>query len=189
MRAISLLLNRKDIITNKAYENVILVTGFVAMMAIGAYIRIPLPFTPVPITLQTFFVILSGAILGRKLGIFTQVSYVALGVLGMPVFQGYNAGFTYLAGPTGGYLVGFIAAAYTTGWLMEKRDTGSFFNVALAMSAGLFVVYALGVSWLALGYGLGLAKATALGFIPFIPGAIFKLTAASFLYRAIRRKS
>ena len=188
MRVISVLLNSKDVINNKACENAMLVTGFVILTSLGAYVRIPLAFTPVPITLQTFFVVLSGAVLGRRLGIFAQASYVALGVLGAPIFQGYHSGFAYLAGPTGGYLLGFIAAAYVTGWLTERRDTGDFFNTALAMSAGLFTVYALGVSWLVLGCGFSPAKAIALGFIPFIPGAILKFAVVSFLYRAIKRR-
>jgi len=180
MKAISSILHGKDIIKSKACENAMLVTGFVIMTALGAYIRIPLAFTPVPITLQTFFVILSGAILGRRLGLFAQASYVMLGVLGLPIFQGYNAGVFYLAGPTGGYLLGFIAAAYVTGFLARK-------NVVLAMSAGLFTIYALGVLWLAVGFGTGFKSAVLLGFVPFIPGAFLKLVMASLVYAKIKK--
>jgi len=181
MQAISILSKSKEVIQGRACEKAVLVAGFALLTALGAYIRIPLPFTPVPITLQTFFVILSGAILGKRLGFLAQASYVLVGVLGLPVFQGYNAGFLYLAGPTGGYLIGFIAAAYITGFLAGR-------NAALAMSMGVLAIYAFGVFWLAVGYGAGFAKATELGFLPFIPGAILKLAAALSVYKAIQRK-
>ena len=100
MITISSIFTHKNIIINKQAERAFLVTSFIILTALGAYVRIPLPFTPVPITLQTFFVILCGAILGKKLGSLTQTSYVILGTLGLPIFQGYGAGFLHLAGPT-----------------------------------------------------------------------------------------
>ena len=169
---------------NKTVVKAIFVASFIILTALGAYVRIPIPFTPVPVTLQTFFVILCGAVLGRKLGTFTQVSYVMLGALGMPIFQGYGAGFLHIAGPTGGYLAGFAVAAFLVGTLTEKKC-----NVILAMSLGLLAIYACGIAWLMAGYRFGLTKAVSLGVIPFIPGAIAKLLVASWIYSKIKLRT
>lgn len=179
MAAISAILNGKEIVTSKAAVRAILVVSFVVMTALGAHVRIPLPFSPVPITLQTFFVLLCGATLGRKFGTLAQGGYVGLGVLGIPLFQGYGAGLLHLAGPTGGYLIGFIAAPFIVGSLIKR-------NVVFAMSLGLSVIYVCGVSWLMLGYKFDFSNAVYLGFIPFIPGAVCKLIAASWIYSKIR---
>ena len=166
---------------NKSLTRAVVVAGFIMLTALGAYVRIPIPFTPVPVTLQTFFVILCGAVLGRKLGSFAQVSYVMLGALGMPIFQGYGAGLLHIAGPTGGYLAGFIVAAFLTGMLADREC-----NVMLTMSAGLLAIYACGIAWLMAGYGFGFAKAVSLGVVPFIPGAVAKLLVASWIYSKIK---
>lgn len=184
MSNISSILVHKEYICNKSLIKVILVTSFVIMTCLGAYVRIPLPFTPVPITLQTFFVILSGALLGRKLGTLSQASYLALGVLGMPVFQGYGAGLLHIAGPTGGYLLGFIVSAFLVGMLIEKSSR--FFYTMLIMALGVASIYLWGILWLMVGYKFSLFKAISLGVIPFIPGAIIKLSLASFIYSKIK---
>ncbi|MGB2706094.1 MAG: biotin transporter BioY [Candidatus Omnitrophota bacterium] len=181
MHTISSILTGDKVIANRAVVMAILVVSFVAMTALGAYVRIPLPFSPVPITLQTFFVLLCGAVLGRKFGALAQASYVGLGVLGIPLFQGYGAGLLHLAGPTGGYLVGFIAASFLVGNLIKR-------NIVFAMSLGLLVIYVCGISWLMVGYKLDFVKAVYLGFIPFIPGAACKLIAASWIYSKIRTR-
>ncbi len=189
MNTISSISNAKEVITGKAAVRAIFVVSFVLMTALGAYVRIPLPFTPIPVTLQTFFVLLCGAVLGRGLGSFAQAGYVGLGVLGLPLFQGYAAGITHLAGPTGGYLVGFITASIVIGALFEKnRGRDSFPYVFFAMLIGLLTIYACGVTWLMAGYKLNLAKAFLAGVIPFIPGAVFKLVAASWVYAKIRKR-
>lgn len=181
MNTVSAISARGNIVVGKAFENTFLVTSFVIMTALGAYIRIPLPFTPVPITLQTFFVLLCGAVLGKKIGSLTQASYVALGALGLPVFQGYGSGLLHLAGPTGGYLVGFMVAAFLVGHFVKR-------GALLAMITGLLAIYACGILWLIAGYGFDPAKAVSLGFIPFIPGAILKLIAASWIYSKVKSK-
>ncbi len=189
MRTISSILNAREVIANKAAVRAILVVSFVMMTALGAYVRIPLPFTPVPITLQTFFVLLCGAVLGRKLGVLAQAGYVGLGVLGIPLFQGYGAGILHFAGPTGGYLVGFVAASFIIGKLSEKRrDSRGFFYNFFAMLIGLLAIYACGVAWLAVGYKLSFAQAFLAGVVPFIPGALCKLIAASWIYTKIRAR-
>jgi biotin transport system substrate-specific component len=102
----------KEFISSKKAVAAIGVTFFVLATALSAYVRIPVPGSPVPITLQTFFVLLAGAVLGRKLGAASQIGYVILGAVGLPIFQGAGYGIAYLFGPTGGYLMGFAAAAY-----------------------------------------------------------------------------
>jgi biotin transport system substrate-specific component len=190
MHTISSIFTRKEVIANKSAIRAIFIVSFVAMTALGAYVRIPLPFSPVPITLQTFFVILCGAVLGRKLGVFAQVSYLALGGLGMPIFQGYGSGLFHFAGPTGGYLVGFVAASFVTGALIDRtRESLGISRVIFAMSAGLFTIYVFGITWLVIGYNFSLAKAISLGFVPFIPGAAAKLAIASWIYSKIHSRT
>jgi biotin transport system substrate-specific component len=186
MATITTVLNSKDVTVSESFTRVFLVLSFALMTALGAYIRIPLPFTPVPITLQTFFVILSGAFLGKRLGIASQISYIALGTLGVPVFQGYVSGISHLAGPTGGYIVGFIASSFIVGILTEKNK--SFPRIFIAMLAGLFAIYICGIAWLVIGFKLSIINALLLGILPFIPGAIAKLIAASWIYNKFNKK-
>ena len=190
MHTISSISNGKEVIVNKALVKTVFVASFIIMTALGAYVRIPLPFTPVPITLQTFFVLLCGAMLGRKLGVFAQLSYVALGAFGAPLFQGYGAGLSHLLGPTGGYLIGFIAASFLVGTLLENKPGSSrFFRILFAMSCGLFAIYACGIAWLKMGYGVSFTKAVHIGFMPFVPGAVIKLIAASWVYSKIKART
>jgi len=184
------LLKQKELITQKILVKAILVGLFVVATTLGAYIRIPLPFTPVPITLQTFFVLLSGAILGRRLGMLSQASYLMMGIFGFPIFQGYGAGFAYLLGPTGGYLVGFIAAAFVTGFLMEKiASQDNTLGIAFSFLCGTFVIYAFGLGWLIMGYKYSFLQAFSLGFIPFIPGAAAKIAACVLIYSRIKSRT
>ena len=190
MTIISVISADKSVVSNKTLVRAMLVTGFVIMTALGAYLRIPLPFSPVPITLQTFFVILCGAVLGKRLGAFAQVSYVALGALGMPIFQGYGAGLLHLAGPTGGYLIGFIIAAFIVGTLTDRKHTSpSFSYIIFSMAIGLLAIYLCGIAWLMISYRIDLIKAAFLGFIPFIPGAVAKLIVASWIYSKIKART
>ena len=119
---------------------------FGAITAIGAYIVIPLPL--VPITLQTFFVSLAAALLGGALGALSQVVYVLIGVLGLPVFAGGKGGFGVLMGPTGGYLAGFIVGAYIIGKLIEMKKNPGFVWMVSAMLIGHVALYTLGVGQL-----------------------------------------
>lgn len=161
---------------------------FVVLMTLGAYVRIPLFFTPVPITLQTFFVILSGAMLGRRWGALSQISYLFLGSLGLPVFEGYGAGITYLFGPTGGYLFGFVCASYLVGYLLKQDKASGVFKVLISMTAGLVVIYTFGIAWLKILLGANLPTAFILGLYPFLPGAVIKLIAASSIYMSLRKR-
>lgn len=161
-----------------------LVLGGSLLTALAARLTIPLPFTPVPITGQTFAVLLVGAALGSRRGALSMALYVLEGALGLPVFAGGTAGLGRLLGPTGGYLVGFIAAAFVTGWLAERGWDRRPLTTALAMLAGNLVIYLFGLPWLAAFLGgrfLGPKGALALGLLPFIPGDLVKLALATFL--------
>jgi biotin transport system substrate-specific component len=178
----------REITFSKHINAVIGVVFFILATAFGAYIRIPLPGTPVPMTLQTFFVALSGAILGRKLGSISQVSYIILGAFGLPIFQGYGFGVVHLLGPTGGYLIGFVAASYITGRLLEKTASNPY-KIVAAFIAGTAVLYAFGIAWLITIYRMSFLNAVAIGFIPFLTAEAAKIFAATLIYRTIADRS
>lgn len=159
---------------------------FGAITAVGAYIVIPLP--PVPITLQTLFTALSGALLGGGLGALSQIIYVLLGLIGLPVFAGGKAGLGVLFGPTGGYLIGFILGAFVTGKLIELKKKPGITWIAVSMVAGFLVLYAAGVLQLSIVAKLGFAKALSLGMIPFLIGDALKIAVATFVVLKLRER-
>lgn len=159
---------------------------FGAATAVGAYIIIPFPL--VPITLQTLFVNLSGALLGGLLGALSQVVYVLLGIIGLPVFAGGKAGMGILIGPTGGYLMGFIAAAYVIGKLIEVKEKPGLIWIIFSMVAGLIVIYTLGVIQLSLIAKLSFKKAVSVGVLPFLMGDALKIIAAALITLKIKDK-
>ncbi len=166
------------------------VAVFIGLTFLGAYLRIYLPFTPVPITLQTFFVLLSGAVLGRRLGAISQAGYIILGSLGLPIFAGATGGILYLLGPTGGYLIGFMAASYIVGGMISMKKELTFGWTILAMLTGLVVVYLSGASWLSFVTKSNFSQTFVLGVLPFIPGAVLKLLAGAIIfYRFLQPQS
>lgn len=158
----------------------------VAVTAVAAQVAIPIPGTPVPITLQTLAVLLSGALLGPWLGATAQALYLASGALGAPVFAAGGAGFAWLFGPTGGYLLAFPAAAAVAGFVAGSGRVG-WARAAFAMVAGTAVVLAGGAAQLAALTGTGLAQAMALGVTPFLLGAVLKVGAGAWLLRGMNR--
>jgi len=152
---------------------------FGALTAIGAFIVIPLQ--PIPFTLQTFFTALAGTILGSRAGAVSQVVYVILGCIGLPVFAAGKAGLGVLFGPTGGYLLGFIAGAYVIGKIMECRKEAGIIYTSLAILAGDIVIYSLGTLQLAVVAQLSPLKALLLGVVPFVIPELIKLLAAAML--------
>ena len=166
------------------------VVAFAVMTALGAHVRIPLPWTPVPITLQTFFVQLAGATLGPALGPVSQALYLGMGVAGLPVFAGGKSGLAHLlGGPTTGYLLGFVVGTAVVGWLVRRRENAGTLWIVGSMAAGSLVVYACGVSWLAFSLRLSLASAIAQGMLPFLAGDAVKTCAAAALFRSYRRRA
>lgn len=184
-RAIAL---RADAIGNKTIDAVIGVLFFIAATTLGAYIRIPVPGTPVPITLQTFFVVLSGAVLGSRLGLFSQVGYIFLGAMGLPVFQGYTFGMAHILGPTGGYLIGFMAASFLIGKIME-RGSRDLFKISASFITGNIVIYAIGILWLMLIYRIGLINAVTIGVLPFFTIELAKIFLSAVVYSKISHRS
>ncbi len=178
----------EDIIGNKTVVAAIGIAFFVLATALGAYVRIPVHGSPVPITLQTFFVLLSGAVLGKRLGSFSQAAYFILGISGLPIFQGAGFGAAYLAGPTTGYLIGFIAASYSIGRIIDIRPFDAKW-VAASFAIGSLIIYAFGAAWLVYLYKISFSKAISIGILPFIPGDIIKILLATVIYSRISQRS
>ena len=164
-----------------------------ALTAAAAQISIPLPFTPVPFTLQPMVVLLGGAALGSRLGMSSQVLYLLLGVAGLPVFAAspmLPQGFGRLLGPTGGYLLSYPLAAFAAGWLAERSFDRRYLTSLLAMAVGLSVVFACGVAWLAwfaqpAPAGLSLALRT--GLVPFLAADAMKVALAATVLPVVWR--
>lgn len=155
----------------------LLVAAGSAVTAIAAQVRIDLPFTPVPITGQTFAVLLVGATLGSRLGAASIGAYWLQGAAGLPVFAGGAGGWAYASGPTGGYLIGFIAAAFVTGWLCERGFDRHPLTTAIAMGAGNVTIYVFGIPWL--DHYVPSEVVLSAGLYPFIAGDAAKLLLAA----------
>jgi biotin transport system substrate-specific component len=153
-------------------------TGFVAL---AAQVSFDIPGTPVPITGQTFAVVLVGASLGALLGLASLGLYLFVGALGAPVYADGHHGWDVLTGPTGGYIVGFVLAAIVTGWLAQQRWDRRFSSAVAAMLTGNVLIYAVGLPWLADDQDLGFKETMAEGLAPFIPGDLLKLYLAAAL--------
>jgi biotin transport system substrate-specific component len=162
-----------------------------ALTAAAAQVSIPLPFTPVPFTLQPMVVLLGGAALGPRLGMSAQVLYLLAGIAGLPVFAASPVlpqGVLRLLGPTGGYLWSYPLAAFVAGALAERGLDRRYISSVAAMACGLAVIFAGGVAWLALfarPAGVGFDAALRTGFYPFIPADIFKILIAAAIMPAL----
>ncbi len=146
------------------------------LTAVGAFIIIPLPGSPVPVTLQLLFTFLAGGLLGSKGGFYSQLVYLLLGAAGLPIFAGGIGGIGALFGPSAGYIYGFLIAGYIAGLGQKKFKEKIIYNFI-----GLIIVYLLGTTVLMLNTGFTITKAFSAGVIPFIPGDIFKVLAAAYL--------
>jgi len=157
-----------------------------ALLVLSARLRIP--FWPVPMTMQTFAVLVIGMAYGARLGALTVALYLAEGALGLPVFAATperGIGLGYMLGPTGGYLAGFLAAAWVSGWLGEHGWDRTVVRTLAAMLAGTALIYACGLAWLAT--FVGPARALDLGLLPFLPAAAAKIALAAVLLPGIWR--
>lgn len=156
---------------------------FAALTAVGAQISIPIG--PVPVTLQVFFVLLSGLLLGARLGFLSQLAYVLTGALGIPVFANFHGGLAAIYGPTGGYILAFPLAALLAGYLSERYR--SLTGMAIGSLVGIAVVYLLG--WLRFGLFLGgdFHKAFLLGVAPFVPVDLVKAALAVLTAYRVRK--
>src|SRR4051794_19943508 len=159
----------------------LLVVAGTALVAASAQVSIELPFTPVPLTGQTFAVVLVGASLGAARGAASLLLYLAVGLVGLPVFQDGSHGWSVLDGATGGYLVGFVLAAALTGALAERRWDRQFSSALSAMLCGNVLIFLVGLPWLAVSTDSGLTRTLELGLYPFVPGEVLKLYLAGAL--------
>ncbi len=156
-----------------------LISLFAALTAVGAFISIPI--YPVPLTLQTLFTLLAAMTLGSAMGALSQIIYVLLGIVGLPVFAGFKAGIGILFGPTGGFLFGFIISAYVIGKIIELKKEKNIFYYLLAGLIGTLIIYIIGVTQLSFVTGMGVKRAVVVGMLPFLPGDILKIITASFI--------
>jgi biotin transport system substrate-specific component len=160
-------------------REVALMLGGSLLIALAAQLRVVLPFSPVPITGQTFAVLLLGALYGSTRGPATVMTYLALGGLGLPVFAGVTFGLATLVGPTGGYLVGFVAAAFVVGFLSERGWDRKPWSAAVSMLIGSGLIYVVGVLWLSRFVGWPAVLST--GVLPFLAGDALKIALATVL--------
>lgn len=161
---------------------------FAALTAIGAFITIPVG--PVPITLQSFFVLLSGIILGSKKAMFSQIAYVLLGLVGLPIFSGFSGGLQHMLKPSFGFLIGYIFMAYCVGKITEKDNTAK--NISLSVLVGTVVLYATGLPYMYYVLNIMLAKNFSIiqilnmGMLMFIPGDTLKAIIAVFVGKKLK---
>ncbi len=185
MDTVKVLLVRKRIMPRAAVR-LLSTLAFTLLITIGAFVYIPLPFTPVPITMQVLFVLLAGLMLGKRYGTLSVLLYIVAGIMGVPLFAGAAGGVARILGPTGGYLLGFLLAPYIVSLLYHKLRQG-FLALVLSLYAGLFVIYACGVIHLALMLNITFHKALQAGVYPFILGDTVKIILALYAVQLTRR--
>lgn len=173
-----------DLIDGGLARDAALVVGSAALVGLSAQVAIPLPFTPVPVSLQTFAVLLSAAALGPTRAVAAMLLYLAAGVAGVPWFSQQASG---VAIPTLGYIVGFILAGAAVGALARRGADRTVLGTTLSMGVGNLIIYAVGVPYLALAVGLDLPSAVAMGLIPFLIGDALKIALAAGLLPAAWR--
>ena len=162
--------------------------GFALFTAVMAQVEVRLPFTPVPLTGQTFAVLLSGAVLGSRRAFASQTLYLAGGATGLPVFAGGGATILYLLGPTGGYLWSFPLAAALTGWLVERGASRKAWKLALSLLLSDVLILASGAAWLHGWLGVPFRLAPLWGVYPFLIGDVLKISLVGVtLPRLLRR--
>jgi biotin transport system substrate-specific component len=167
-----------DVVPRTWVRQAALVVGAAAFVGLSAQVIIPLPFTPVPLTLQTFAVLLAASALGTARAVLAMTLYAVAGIAGMPWFAGGTSGFTF---PSFGYIIGFIAAAFVVGRIAETGATRSVARTAGLMVLGSAIIYGFGVTWLAFAINVSFVEALRLGLVPFLIGDAIKVAAAAGL--------
>ncbi len=163
---------------------------FAALTAIGAFITIPVG--PVPITLQSFFVLLAGIVLGSKKAVYSQIAYILLGLSGLPIFSGFSGGFQHMLKPSAGFLLGYIAMAYCVGKISEREHAAG--NISLAVIAGTVVLYAVGLPYMygilniMLSKSLNIMQVLNMGMFMFIPGDALKAVIAVYVGQSLKKR-
>lgn len=177
----------QEVVTDRRARTGVGIVAFALAMVFGAQVAVPLPFTPVPMTLQPLFVLLAGAVLGPRPGAFAMALYLAVGAAGAPVFAGGGAGLPWLMGPTGGYLVAMPAAAWIAGTVVSAH--AGTLRTLVGLVAGLVALYLGGLSQLFLLTGRGPGDLLALAVLPFLVGDAVKIVLALLLTRVLRNTS
>lgn len=171
--------------TNPLALRIVLTVAFSLAIALSAQWAFPLPYSPIPITLQTLLVLLAGYTLGSRWGTLALLTYLAEGAAGLPVFAGGNARLAYMMGPTGGYLVGFVAAAALVGFLSERFPKAGRLSLLGIFVAGSGVIYLFGAGyWSTI---VGMDKALTAGVYPFIAGDLTKIAVAMLVVPVVKR--
>lgn len=183
-----------EVVENRTVRRAVLVALFATLTALSAYVTVPVPGTPVPVTLQVMVVILAGALLGPTLGAASQVAYLAAGAAGAPVFFGGIGGFAHLFGPTGGFLLAFPVAAAIVGKVAGGVDAGhgrllGTLRLAVALVLGTAAILAGGTAQLALLTGGDVGQALRLGVVPFLLGDGIKIVGALLVAARIRTRT
>ena len=173
-----------DLLPAGLLRDVALVVGAAALTGLAAQIFIPLPFTPVPISMQTFTVLLAGAALGPLRGGLSMALYLLAGVLGVGWFSEQRSGWEFASF---GYIVGFVVAAALVGWFARRGADRSVLGTVALMAAGNIVIYAVGVPWLMASMGAGIGEGLQLGVVPFLVGDGLKIALAAGLLPAAWR--
>ena len=180
----------QDVVVDRRARIAVGVAAFALATAFGAQIAVPVPLTPVPITLQTLFVILAGVVLGPRAGAASMALYVGAGALGAPVFSNGHAGIPWLLGPTGGYLLSYPLSAFVAGWVARRRGYPYTIPRALAgLTLGVLVQYAGGLAQLALLTGESFGAVLAMGALPFLFGDAVKVVTAAWIAKGLRSTS
>jgi biotin transport system substrate-specific component len=179
-----------DVLPGARARDVVLIVTGAALTALCAQISIHVPPSPVPITGQTFAVVMAGASLGSVRGGASQLLYVLAGLV-LPIYAGATQGWAVISGATGGYLIGFVVAAYAIGWLAERGSDRRLLTAFAAYAAGQLIIFGIGVPWLKVSAGLSWPLAIHDGFTIFIVGGLIKAGAGAVLtpcaWRAVRR--
>lgn len=192
MQAMSLVLKRVREVS--LANKIMLALGMAALTGILAQVRLFLPWTPVPVTCQTFAVLLAGIVLGKYWGGISQIMYVVLGIAGIPWFNGATGGYSAIVGPTGGYLLGFILAALFIGYISDKYEwsKGFYQMLGIMMFANFILIYLPGMIqlniWLYLfkGASSNIVQLAYLGVMPFVAGDIIKIISAALIARSLK---
>lgn len=167
-------------------KEIIFCALFAALTAILSQISIPLPFTPVPINLATIAVCLGAGLLGAKLGAMSQIVYVIIGAIGVPVFANFTGGLGVVVGPTGGYIIGYIVATILIGVIINKLGKG-IYTYMIAMGIGILGCYVLGTAWFMYLTKNGLVEALLMCVVPFVIGDVFKIILSAFLVKRLEK--
>lgn len=170
-----------DLLPGRLIRDLVLIVSGAGLVGIAAQVAVPLPGTPVPVTGQTFAVLLAGAALGTWRAVAAMVLYGAAGLAGVPWFAEHSAGYV---GATFGYIVGFVLAAAVVGTLAARGGDRAPLRTLATMTLGTLLIYSIGVPWLMTVLSVGLARALELGVLPFLPGDILKVLLAAGLLPA-----